>query len=218
MNLLTSFKEWLQSWRDSRAKRLPDDYADIVTLHRKGIIWAKGSGQSITDIRAEITSRVRVPVKVLVPHGTYFVSTGSHQNMVTRREYRFELDPLETEYIRVPASCINANLPIPKDSDGFHGVSRVSTKLTRFLQAAEGEDAMTVQAGVWAITDGYSGSQVQQHLRKRSSRGFGGLSGLSGLNIPGMDQFMSDEGSAVSDFNIRRAREILEQLKIRTNL
>jgi hypothetical protein len=212
MHLLTSFKEWLQNRRDSRAKHLPDDYADIVTLHRKGIVRAKGNGQSITDIRAEITSRVRVPIKVVVPHGTYFVSTGSHQNMVTRREYRFELDPLETEHIRVPASCINANLPIPKDSDGFLGVSRVSANLTRFLQAAEGEDAMTVQAGVWAITDGYTGSQVQQHLRRRSSRGFGGL------NIPSMSRYMPDEGSAVSDYNIRRAREILKQLKIRTNL
>jgi hypothetical protein len=140
--------------------------------------------------------------------------------MVTRREYRFVLDPLDTEHIRVPASCINANLPIPRDSDGFHGVSRVSKDLTRFLQAAEGEDAMTVQAGVWAITDGYTGSQVQQHLRVRRTSRYGGLGSLSGLGgFPSsLSHLMPDDGSAVSDHNIRRAREILAKLNIRTNL
>jgi len=230
VNLIFTFKEWRQGRRDTRAKHLSDDYVDIVTLRQRGILWAKGSGESITHIQAQIESRVRVPIKVLVPHGTYFVSTGSHQNMVTRCEYRFELGPMSTEEISVAASCINARLAIPKDSDGFYGVSRVSTKLRRFLEAAAGEDPMTVQAGVWAITDGYSASQIQGHLRKqvrfrpltdirdwRSFRDPEQSSPFSPFRNPFEEQLV-DDGSAVSDQNIERARIILQELKIGTNL
>lgn len=67
---------------------------------------------------------------------------------------------------------------------------------------------MTVQAGVWAITDRYSDYQIKQHLRiRRSSHRFGEFS-----------DFGADKSSAVSDRNIERAREILKQLKIQTNL
>jgi hypothetical protein len=215
MNPIERLNEWLQSRRDDRAARLASrEYTDIVTLSRKGVLRAKGTGQSITQIRAAITSRVRVPVKVLVPHGTYFVASGAHQNMVTRQEYRFDLGAMDTRHISVPASCINANLAIPRESDAFRGVAKVSKNLSRFLEAAQGEDPMTVQAGVWAITDGYTGAQVQQHLRIRRSSARGAI---GGLRSP-LDQFGSDGGSAVSDSNIRRAREILRGLGIRTNL
>ena len=145
INAVAGFKEWLQSRRDARAARLPDSHTDIVNLHRMGIVCVTGTGQSITEVCAKIENRVRVPVKILIRHGTYFVSRGSHQNMVTRREYRLVLAPLETEHVHVPASCINANLPIPSDSDGFRGVARVSHDVTRFLEAAEGENAIPVK-------------------------------------------------------------------------
>lgn len=224
MNLLEKIKQWRQTRRDNLAKRFADEYVDILTLHSNGILRAKATGQSITDIRAEIQSLVRVPIKVTIPHGTYFKASGSHQNMVSRCEYRFDLDPMETEYIDVPASCINASLPIPGGEDDFYGVGRVSKNLARFLQAAEDESAMTVQAGVWAITDGYTGSQVQQHLRRvRRVDPFerlGGLGRSSGLfhELGDRGGLTVDEGSAVSDHNIRRAREILAEIKIRTNL
>jgi hypothetical protein len=210
MKIVTTIKNLFQSRRDRKAKALPGGYIDIVDLYKKGIVNAKGTGQSITDISAEIVSRVTLPLKVSVPHGTYFVSRGNHQNMVTRRKYQFELRPLETEHIRVPAACINASLPIPSEKDRFSGVARVSDHVRRFMEAAEGEDAMVIQAGVWALTDGYSRYRIQATLRTRrvSSRYGVHLSGATG----------TDEGPAISSAHIDRAKAILDRLKISHNL
>jgi hypothetical protein len=207
MNILSPIKRWFLGRRDRKAKSLPAGYVDVVDLYAKGLVSAKGTGQSITDISAEIRSRVSVPLKVAVAHGTYFVSRGNHQNMVTRRRYQFDLRAKGTEHIRVPASCINASLPIPKESDRFSGVSRVPTDVRRFMEAAEGEEAMVIQAGVWALTDGYSRSQIQGTLRTRRVR-YGGLSDFGG----------TDEGPAISSSQIDRAKAILTHLGIRNNL
>ena len=169
MNFVTYVDRWFQGRRDRLARALPADFNDVVDLYKKGVISAIGTGQSITDISAEIQSRVGVPLKVSVAHGTYFVSRGNHQNMVTRRKYQFDLEPQATRRIRVPASCINASLPVPGERDrfrGFHAFPRTCES----LEAAEGEDAMVIQAGVWALTDGYSRAQIQRTLRTRRVR------------------------------------------------
>ncbi len=210
MKMIAAIKNWFQERRNRKAVALQDGYIDVVDLYKKGLISAKGMGQSITDIHAEIVSRVNVVLKVSVAHGTYFVSRGNHQNMVTRRKYQFDLRPLGTECIRVPASCINASLPIPNERDKFSGVSRVPDKVKRFLEAAEGEDAMVIQAGVWTLTDGYSRQRIQSTLRKRrvSTRYGIPLDGIAG----------SDEGPAISIAEIERAKAILDRLRISHNL
>ena len=210
MKIVTNIKNWFQNRRDSKAKELPGGYIDIVDLYKKGLVTAKGTGQSITDISAEIICRFKLPLKVSVPHGTYFVSRGNHQNMVTRRKYQFDLRPLGRENIRVPAACINASLPIPSEKDRFSGVARVSDNVRRFMEAAEGEDAMVIQAGVWALTDGHSRQRIQATLRTRrvSSRYGVPLSGSMG----------SDEGPAISGAQIDRAKAVLDRLNIRHNL
>jgi hypothetical protein len=208
MGIAKIITKWFQERRDERAKALPDAFVDIVDLHSKGLLFSKGTGQSITDISAEITSRVNTPLKVFVPHGTYFVSRGNHQNMVTRQKYQFVLRPLGTERIHVPATCINASLPIPGEKDRFDGVSRVPDNVRRFMEAAEGEGAMVIQAGVWALTDGYSRAQIQRGLRtRRVSARYGDPFGGS-----------VDEGPAISNAQIDRAKAILDSLKIKHSL
>ena len=210
MNLVKIIGTWSQQRRDRRVETLPNGYIDIVELYKKGLILARGTGQSITDITAEIESRVRKPLKVSVSHGTYFVSRGNHQNMVTRRKYQFELGPLGKERIRIPASCINATRPIPSERDRFSGVARVSPDLQRFLEAVEGEDAMVAQAGIWALTDGYSRQKIQVSLRSRR------VTSRYGVPIPG--NLATDEGPAISNIQIDRAKAILSRLDIRNNL
>lgn len=210
MKMLTIVRNWFQERRNRKARALPGGYVDIVDLYKKGLITAKGTGQSITDISAEIVSRVAVPLKVSVSHGTYFVSRGNHQNMVTRRKYQFDLGPLDNERIHVPSACINASLPIPNEKDRFHGVARVPSNVRRFMEAAEGEDAMVIQAGVWALTDGYSRQRIQATLRTRR------VSSRYGVPLPGA--MGSDEGPAISNAQIDQAKAILDRLKIRHNL
>jgi len=171
---------------------------DLVELWKLGFVLPRGTGQTITHINAEIENKTDKKLKVIITPGTYFVSTGSHQNMVTRSEHRVTLRPKTVEQIYVPASCINAGLPIPSEQDRFHGVAKVSTNLVRFLEKARYEDAMVVQAGVWALTDNYSKYDIQTKLVARMS---------SGRSCP-----------AVTDAQVARAKQILDGLGIPNRL
>ncbi|MGA2902552.1 MAG: hypothetical protein ABSD98_01870 [Candidatus Korobacteraceae bacterium] len=200
----------LQAQRDRRAMALPNGYTDLVVLYEEGLVFVEAKGESITEIVAYIQSRVTFPLKVCIPVGTYFVKSGNYQNMVTRAEYKFELPPTPTVYISLKATCINATLPIPTSSDKFRGVARVSEPLSRFLRESAREDDMTIQAGVWAITDGYTRSQVQSGLRKHKRWPL--FERPSG--IPQLDRILSDDGPAISDLQIDRAKVLLDKLRI----
>ena len=171
---------------------------DLVFLHEKGFVRAHATGQSITEIRAEVESLIDRPVGVVIKPGTYFVAQGNYQNMVTRDELSFTLDPRSTTQLSVDASCINAQLPIPGETARFEGVKRVSHTLVRFLNAAQHADPMVVQAGVWAITDKYSKRDVQERLITQDRRG--------------------NRIGAVSDADVARAAEILDEVGIKHNL
>jgi hypothetical protein len=199
MAILNNVTDYLQKKREAKAHSLPKAYIDVVYLHKLGLLYAKGSGQTITEISAKIINRVNQPLHVLIPHGTYFVSVGNYQNMATRKKYKLSLKPLATHEITVPASCINANLPIPGENDHFSGVARVSKNAARFLEATDNEDAMVIQAGVWAITDNYTREQIKSHLRLRRTY---------------LDSFRSEEIPAVSDEQIDKAKIILNRLGI----
>jgi len=208
MKIIAALSDWFLSRRSRRARALPAGYLDVLYLHQMGLLSARATGKSITNITVEIVSRVGLPLKVTVGHGIYFVSRGNHQNMVTRAKYQFELQPLDTKRISIPAACINASLRIPGAGDRFVGVARVPENVRRFLEAAEGEDAMVVQAGVWALTDGYSRSIIQQTLRRRRVPTHDGVPLGAG----------NDDGPAISDAQIDRARAILDLLEIGHNL
>jgi hypothetical protein len=180
----------------ARAASLSEDQDhDLVDLYKKGFVNPRASGQSITHINAEVESLIGKRVCVVVRPGTYFRSNGAHQNMVTRTTHRFWLNPCFTVRIRVPASCINANCPIPGQHDRFRGVAKVKKDLIRFLEKAEREDPMVVQAGVWAITDDYDKADVQRKLVVRDAYG--------------------RTWTAVDDHQVARAKWILDRLKIR---
>lgn len=175
-----------------------DQPYDLIFLHQRGFVRVRGTGQSITEISGQVENLIKKRLHVVVKPGTYFVSSGSHQNMVTRTECTFTLYSCSTERIAIKASCINAERPIPGESDHFYGVARVSDDLSRFLAATGDADPMVVQAGVWALTDNYSGHDVQRKLFAR-------------------DQF-GNTRQAVSDAHIAEARRALNRLGIRNRL
>jgi len=200
------FNRWGNALKERRIERLTamavdiheDTPYDLLFLHEKGFVRARGTGQSITKIYAEVENLIRKGLNVVVAPGTYFVSSGIHQNMVTRKEDTFTLSPCSKLNFEIQAACINANSPIPGKSDRFYGVARVSDDVARFLEATSNADPMVVQAGVWALTDGYSGHDVQTKLFSQ-------------------DQF-GNRRPAVSDAQIAEARRILNRLGIRHHL
>ncbi len=193
--LVKAVKERRIDRRTAKAVDLQEDEIyDLIFLHERGFVRARATGQSITDIYAKVENLIRKKLKVVVKSGTYFLSSGSHQNMVTRTEYTFTLWPCRTQHLGIQASCINASRPIPGQSDRFYGVARVSDDLARFLEATQDTDPMVIQAGVWAITDGYSARDVQTRLVARDQHG--------------------NNRQAVSDAQIAEARRILDRLGI----
>ena len=206
MDLRTRFREWLAARRERRLQRLTAMAADLtegstydlLLLHDRGFIRAKATGQSITRIQAEIESLIRKKLRVVIKPGTYFVSSGNHQNMATSTEYAFTLDPCSIRRLCVDAVCINAALAIPGEKDRFKGVRRVSDDVARFLAASKGEDPMVVQAGVWTLTDQYSRSAVKQHLISRDNQG--------------------NTWHPITDDHVDRAKTILEELGIKHSL
>jgi len=195
-------KQWQAAGKERRAERLTttagditeDKQYDLLFLHQRGFVRAKGSGQSITKVYADVENLIRKKLSVVVTPGTYFVSAGGHQNMATTTEYRFTLYPCSTEHLIFNAVCINANRPIPGKGDRFYGVARVSDNVARFLEASKNEDPMVIQAGVWALTDNYSRYDVIHHLISRDNLG--------------------NTRHPVTDDHCNKAKEILELLGI----
>jgi hypothetical protein len=171
---------------------------DLFALDSKGIVRAWGTGQTITSIYAEVENLTKKKLRVTIRPGTYFVATGEHQNMVVRREYKFDLGPSSTRSVAVDAACINAARAVPGKNHGFSGVRRVSDDLARFLEASRNASPMAVQAGVWSLTDGYTGAQVQAYLWSTDQHG--------------------NRRQAVSGADISEARRILNSLRIQHNL
>jgi hypothetical protein len=170
VDLFRPFAHWLNDRRSARTANLPEGYVDVITLSERRLIRIQGTGDSIFQTQASVTSRVRTPLKIRIPLGTYFVSPGTFQNMVARRQYEFELGPRATQHISIATSCMNPRLAVPNSADRFLGVARAQEELCRFLQAAVHEHFMTVQAGVWAVTSGYTREMIQHRLRKRDVR------------------------------------------------
>ena len=189
------FKEQL----NARASVLEDgkEY-DLLYLYKSGFVNPRATGQSITRIYGEIENLIEKKLNVIIEPGTYFVANGNFQNMVTREDYSVSLYPNSTARVTIDAACINANLPIPGERDRFSGVNRVSNDLTQFLIASTNADRMTVQAGVWAITDNYTGEAVKAHLVS-------------------VDQY-GNRHQAVSDRHIDEARRILRKIGVQTRL
>jgi hypothetical protein len=179
MGPISQFKRWIEGCKERRIERLTakaadltgDQQYDLLFLHQRGFVRARGSGQSITKVYADVENLIRKELRVVVTPGTYFVSSAGHQDMATTTEYRFTLYPCSAQHLEINAVCINANRPIPGKNDRFYGVARVSDNVARFLEASRGEDSMVIQAGVWTLTDNYSRYDVINHLISRDNRG-----------------------------------------------
>jgi len=179
MGLLARVGHWLRTAFYRRVDRLTAQASDIAEdrlhdlffLYQRGFVRVNGTGQSITDIYADIENLIRKRLRVVVKPGTCFVSAGDHQNMVTTAESTLTLPPCGTARLGIRAACINAKRPIPGKRDRFHGVALVSEELARFLEAARNADQLVIQAGVWTLTDKYSRSEVMNRLVARDRLG-----------------------------------------------
>lgn len=205
MGLKTIFKNWQATRVARRTEKLTARASDLkegqpydlLFLHDKGFVRAKATGQSVNRIFANVENLISKKLNVVIKPGTYFVSSGGHQNMASTAEYMFNLYPCDCQHLAIKAACINANRPIPKDTDHFYGVKRVSEDLARFLEATQHADPMVIQAGVWALTDGYSKNDIQSRLVSRDQYG--------NTRQAISDEQISEAGAILNGLGIRHA-------------
>ena len=182
-----------------RARRLDaNEYHDILELWAMRIVTVTAKGKSITELYVDVESHFHKPLRVVIPHGTYFEARGTHQNMVVRKEYVFEIEAGKRRFLQVNATCLNAERPIPGNDDHFRGVKRVSPQVKRFLEASDGYPAMSVQAGVWSLTDNLDRAAIRDRLYSVTSSGTG--------------------GSSISESDMDTAARLLDQLGIASPL
>jgi len=133
---------------------------DIVDLLKEGKIEAEASGSGIEKLKLELKLKVKVKDKITVriPVGTYFVCSGSAQNMVTTREKTVVLDNDRRISIKLEleVACANKARAIPDSEDKFNikrsPKQKELQKLMPVLEKANAGFAIR-QAAVWIITD-----------------------------------------------------------------
>ena len=140
---------------------------DLHDLLARGLVRIEALGESITVLTVSISNLSDVDLKVRIPKGTLFLASGHWQDMVTTDGVKISLPAKDSSRFRLPVACARAGLPIPRDSNGFREVVRAKGDLAKLMDSlAEGHGLSTLalQAAVWAVTDSYSASQVQDRL------------------------------------------------------
>jgi len=139
---------------------------DLHDLLARGLVRIEVLGESITVVTAAVTNTTGVHMKVRIPIGTLFLASGHWQDMVSTAAVRLELEPGTTQ-LRIPVACARAELPIPKEGNGFRGVARAEGDLAKLMESLAWKNrysSLVIQAAVWAVTDGYSGRRIQERL------------------------------------------------------
>lgn len=133
---------------------------DVVDLIENKIVEVEIQGRNITNVNMRIRRLVDYPVTVLVPVGSFFVSSNpSAQNMVATAENRTTLNSGDWRTISVSAACANRPKDIPGSNDRFTVLRSPQQKelaaLMPVLDKANA-DMPVKQAAVWIVTDNAS--------------------------------------------------------------
>jgi hypothetical protein len=110
--------------READARRALDDILGdmegrrILDLIGENKVSAEAKGSGIEEVELELCRFVKHEVTVLVPVGTFFVSRGSAQDMVTTDDEEFTLEE-ECISVTVPVACADWDRSVPRSDDTF---------------------------------------------------------------------------------------------------
>jgi hypothetical protein len=146
--------------READARRALDDILQdmegrqIVDLIAQKKVEARAKGSGIEEVEIELCRLVKHELSVLVPAGTFFVSRGSAQDMVTTNDEEFTLEKEECISVTVPVACADLDRLVPRSDDTFDilpsSQQEEMQKLAPLLREASSE---VRQAAVWIVTD-----------------------------------------------------------------
>jgi hypothetical protein len=128
----------------------------IVDLVEQGKVEAKSTGSGIESVSLEIRRLVEEVLKAVIPAGTFFVSGGSTQDMVTTAEEEVVLSDDEWVSTVLDVACANLELDVP-DSDVTFDIQRAPQEEELQMLMPVLRDAGVAyevrQAAVWIVTD-----------------------------------------------------------------
>ena len=160
---------------------------DIVDLLKERKIQVRSSGSGIENVKLELRLNVKHRVTVKIPVGTFFVCSGSAQNMVGTMEKTVVLEDDDWTSVSVDATCANRTRRIPHTEDKFiiekSPKQKELQKLLRVLRKADASFAVR-QAAVWIVTDNANYADLGTLVTRRINA-FGGIQPFGGLQPSG---------------------------------
>jgi hypothetical protein len=145
--------------READARRALDDILRdmegrrILDLIAQNKVRAEANGSGIEEVELELCRLVKHQVTVLVPVGTFFVSRGSAQDMVTTDDEEFTLEE-ECISVTVPVACADFDRSVPRSDDTFDILpGSQQEELERLMPLVADAPFSVRQAAVWVVTD-----------------------------------------------------------------
>jgi hypothetical protein len=136
----------------------------VFRLLQRGAIAIQCEGINIQYVKLSLVNNTNEELRVLIPVGTIFVSSGAHQSMSSAEPYEAVLDPHRSATLKVRVACINKLRPVPNPDSRFSRIEQSSGPLLEFLRVSTTEPPAVIQAGVWAITDGTLKAQLTPEM------------------------------------------------------
>lgn len=173
---------------------------DLLNLVKRNFVTVTAWGVDISAINLWLFNNIEHEMSVYVKPGIILTTNKPFQNMVITygklihiSENGFNSLNLDN---RLSAACAQAYEAIPTKNDKFEKLTFNET-LYKFLSLANKYELeyLTIQAGVWAITDNLSGEQLLSRLQSNNN-----------------------SSNIITYDNIRQASKLLSELKIRCSI
>jgi hypothetical protein len=163
---------------------------NLYELIKAKIVTAEVTGVDIDGIWISVTNKKDVPVIVTFEKGLWFDSDlPTVQNMLGKSGYSIELEPKGTNIGVYDTACMNIDLKVPVASDTFTVKFDKDSMETRLAKEYHYATDIEFQCALWIITDKATDSELLNSLR------------------------YSDDTKAVTQADIKRAREIVKELR-----
>ena len=134
-----------------------ENSGDLMSLLASGAVSVVVAGKSIDVTTVSLTNRTNRELVVIIPLGTYFVSSGTRvQNMLVREPKTVTLQAGASATALVNTACMNITRAIPGPTNDFTPMELGSTdKLARVIALCYERNASyaVTQAAVWIVTD-----------------------------------------------------------------
>jgi hypothetical protein len=154
--------------RAAKARQL--EKGDEIRLTRaisRHLVTVRTNGDGLQNVSVTIKRLVKRPLKIDLPVGTYFVSGGDSQNMVSCEADTADLTDSDSADLTVRAACANFYLAQPDQDNRFQVRDAHPNRSLRKLLKVIGQEnpsSISAQLAIWSLTDNPSRDEASGHV------------------------------------------------------